>query len=286
MKELSLIDKSYNKEKRYSHFVSIQLNLNRFSFSVFDILLKKFIEYKSINIDFSLENTKESCTKFGELLKSEFDTTKQYEQIACLIETSKATLVPDALFSKDKKDTYFQFNHDTDKSESIYYDNLKNSENVNIYSFQKCLINSLQQFFPRIKIFHQSSVFMEEIFFRNKKKLINTKCFVLVNTDYFAILVLSPSKIILYNTFFYKEAGDFVYFILNTYEQLRLNPEIHAIEFYGNINKNSDIYFNLKKYIKNIKFANCENEFVISPDLVNIHSHNLLNHYFLFKCVS
>ena len=286
MNNTHLIDKSYSPEKRFSHFVSILINLNGFSFSVFDISMKNFVEYKSIKIESSSEKSIELCNKFIGQLKTEFESGEHYTQIACIIESPKATIVPEVLFIKDRFHEYFQFNQDLNNTESVYFDSLKNSENENIFSFPTCLIKNTQEFFPNIKIFHQSSIFIEEIFLRNKKKLINTKCFVLANHDYFEILVISPSKILLHNTFHYSGASDFTYFVLNIYEQLRLSPEIHPIELYGSIEKNSDIYFSLKKYIKTIEFANCNNEFIISQDLINLHPHNLLNHYFLFKCAS
>jgi hypothetical protein len=60
--------------------------------------------------------------------------------------------------------------------------------------------------------------------------------------DRFEIVVTKNQQLLLFNTFLYKTIEDFIYYLLFTYEQLQLNPEVVPVQFIGAISEEHDCF--------------------------------------------
>jgi phosphoribosylformylglycinamidine (FGAM) synthase-like enzyme len=76
--------------------------------------------------------------------------------------------------------------------------------------------------------------------------------FVNVDTKHFEIVIISDHKLLFYNSFKHKSKEDFIYYILFTAEQLKLNPEKFELMLFGNISKEHPYYKMAYKYVRNI----------------------------------
>jgi hypothetical protein len=83
------------------------------------------------------------------------------------------------------------------------------------------------------------------------KNIEEIQCFVHVADTHFEIVITQNQKLLLYNSFEYKTAEDFIYYILFTAEQLHLNPEHFKLQLLGKIEETDTLYTLAYKYIRN-----------------------------------
>jgi len=76
--------------------------------------------------------------------------------------------------------------------------------------------------------------------------------YVQVWSGYVELLAFSDDKPLLYNTTTYKTGNDLVYYMLNLYKQLMLDPKKCPLMFAGFVEKNDTAVVQLNKFIKHI----------------------------------
>ena len=64
-------------------------------------------------------------------------------------------------------------------------------------------------------------------------------------------LVVKNQQLLLFNSFEYSTAEDFIYYLLFTCEQLQLSPETIAVYLLGLIDENSEYFKMAYKFIRN-----------------------------------
>ena len=120
----------------------------------------------------------------------------------------------------------------------------------------------------------------------NKNNSLKRKLYINVQKDFFDVIVIDGKDLILNNSFCYLNSKDFMYFLMNIYEQLKLNPEIHELTFMGLVGYDSELLIQAKLFVKNINFVSYRDElqrFSYVFDEVSLLPYvSLLN---LFSCV-
>lgn len=210
--------------------------------------------------------------KINKLLQSNFTS------ISVTHSNNLSTFVPSPFFNEDNLSKYLQYNLKVLKNDFITYDAIENAEMTNVYIPFGHLNNFLFDKFGSFEYKHSSSVLTETLL---KETLTKDKIhfFINVETGIFQIVVLKNKKMEFFNTFNFKTKEDFIYYVLFTAEQLRLNPEEFQLTFLGDIEKESELYEITYKYVKNINFF--QPNYTLSKDLeISNHSHfTLLNQH-------
>jgi hypothetical protein len=68
------------------------------------------------------------------------------------------------------------------------------------------------------------------------------------------VMITEKQKLLFYNSFSYATPEDFLYYLLYTYQQLKLDTETVPVNMLGEIVKESVLYELIYKYIRNINF--------------------------------
>jgi len=76
--------------------------------------------------------------------------------------------------------------------------------------------------------------------------------FVHLGNGHFEIVFVENQKLLLFNSFDFATKEDFIYYVLFTAEQLKLNPETFKLQLLGDINEESDFFKIAFKYIRNV----------------------------------
>jgi hypothetical protein len=131
----------------------------------------------------------------------------------------------------------------------------------------------LFQNFGEFEYQHHSTVLLEKLL-----KLAGSdqkKMYINVSKRSFDIVVLENKKLIFSNIFSYETKEDFIYYILFTAEQIKLDTAVFNLYFLGEINIDSEIYKIAYKYIKNIFFLESKNSIFKDLEIAN-HSNYIL----------
>ncbi len=232
--------------------------------------------------DYSFDNENITPQKQLDFISIKFKTNEllqgKFTSVNVTHSNNLSTFVPLPFFNEDKLNEYLQYNLKVLENEFITYDTMLSAEMVSVYIPFVHINNYLFDIFGSFEYKHSTTVLIETLL---KETLTNDKTdfFVNVETGIFQIVVLKNKKVKFFNTFNFKTKEDFLYYILFTAEQLKLNPKEFQLTFLGDIEKESEIYEITYKYIKNIQFF--EPNYILAKDLkISNHSHfTLLNQH-------
>lgn len=281
MYKFAFLDETLDINTTQSYHLSIQLGLNGFSFSILDIVRKKYVALKNWPLDSqkgTLEDQIEDIFKNDEFLSSKFKSTSFF------FITNKTTIVPSPLFDKYKIKEFLRFNQPIEKDDKIFYNLIKNSESYVVYSVPQNISKILGDQFPGIKTFHQSVPIIESALQKNQPAGFDQTLHINIVKGIFDIAVSQSKKLLLYNQFRFKNENDFIFFVLYIFEQLKLDPEKTLVKLSGEITKTSNCFESLKKYIKAIRFEKRDNQYSYSYTFNQIPEHTFITLLNLYSC--
>lgn len=281
MYEFAFLDETLDINTTQSYHLSIQVSLNGFSFSILDTVRNKFVALKNYPFD-KQKGVPEDQLK--DIFKKDEFLSRKYKSSSYFFITDKSTLVPSPLFNKEKIKEYLMFNHPLGEHDKIFYNQIKNAGTYTVYSIPVTICEILDKQFPEIKSYHQSVPFIEQILLKNQPSGFEYSAFIHVTRGIFDIAVTQSKKLMLYNQFRYRNENDFIYFVLNIFEQLKLNPGNTLLLLSGELTKTSKYYESVKKYIKSIKFEKRDSQFTYSYTFNQIPEHTFIPLLNLYNC--
>jgi hypothetical protein len=234
--------------------LSIQISLSGLSFCILQRDTKTIMALKEINFQKKL-NPLEVLDQLINLFNTEKVTTNSYQSITIIHDNELSTLVPRPLFNEDCIADYLKFNSKILVSDYIAFDEIIINDSVNVYVPYININNFIYDEFGVFTFKHISTVLIEEIL-QIEKNTKTAKVYVNISNNHFETIIIDKTKLILYNTFEYHTAEDFIYYLLFTTEQLNLNPETFNLVFIGDVTKDDDLYSIAYKYVRNISFGN------------------------------
>ncbi len=243
--------KNYNKLTNLE--LSIQISLSGLSFCILNRESKTITTLNHVDFEKKL-NPFEVLDKLIHLFNTETVLQTPFNKVNLIHTNELSTLVPKPLFKEDCLADYLKFNSKILKSDFIAFDDINSNDSVNVYVPYVNINNFIYEKFGSFTYKHFSTILIERILFI-EKNADDVKLYANVNSNHFEIIVLEKGKLILYNTFEYVTKEDFVYYILFTAEQLKLNPETLNLMLIGNINKNDDLYKIAYRYIRHVDFG-------------------------------
>ncbi|MFK8101225.1 MAG: DUF3822 family protein, partial [Saprospiraceae bacterium] len=118
----------------------------------------------------------------------------------------------------------------------------------------KDILLILKNSFPAADIFHSASALLLG---QNKasEQLVDESVYVNVSNDYLQLSYFNGKEFIFNNSFHFRTAKDFIYYILLIYEQFKLKPEIVPLTISGQLIEDSQIYKIIFRYIRHIHFS-------------------------------
>jgi len=279
-----LADDLFDKEAGIYYHLSLELAQEGLLFTLLDIKRNKYIFLKTHHFQ-HVYNVEMACNELANIVNEEKLLQQVFRTVSLSIVTPKFTLVPSALFDQNKRENYLNFNSQWNESEEEISSNyLKNLQIYNVFALPNVVKNTTLKLFPNAKIYHQGVPLLESVVARYKNQE-NEKVIVHVQASHLEIIVLEGKKLIFFNTFNYKTSEDFIYYILFTCEQLKLNPEELHLTLIGEIKQDASLYVILNKYIRNIHFGLRPDNFEYSEAFEEIPKHFYFNLFSQYLCV-
>lgn len=232
--------------------LSIQFSLDGFSFCILDKDSKTFVALGDYLFKEKTARTPQNLlTNIADVFDANQYLKNRFNSVIVSHINDLSSLVPQPLFDEDKLSGYIEFNNKTFKHDYFVYDELENHDMVNVYIPYVNVNNFFIDQFGGFEYKHFSTILVETLFNIYKYSL-TPQMFVNVCHSHFEIVVVSDKKLQLYNTFKYATKEDFIYYILFTAEQLKMNPEKFELKLLGNIEKDDELYDIAYKYVRNI----------------------------------
>ena len=236
-------------EKTYRK-LAIQVSLNSFKFCAFDTLNDVVLFVKEVDFsDFPKSNKIED--HFWKAFVEDTDLTKSYDDVVVLHENNLSSFVPSALFDENYLGSYLQYNTKVFETDFFAFDELSGFEMANVYIPYVNINNFLLDQFESFDYKHVNSILVPKLL-EISKNVEEKQVFVHVGNGHFEIIVAENQKLLLFNSFDFVTKEDFIYYLLFTAEQLKLNPETFKLQLLGEISEESDLFKIAFKYIRNV----------------------------------
>lgn len=257
MKEIRIKSKDFFNPDIEKLSLSILINKDGLSYSVFNEDENQFIGLISNNFKTKLEN----IAFFKSIIEKDKLNHPSFSSKIIFSDFKKA-IVPKSIFQKEKISQIFKLTHFYSEDEILLYDEIDAINAVIIYAIEKNEYEFFRNHFPDTKIYCDASVFVENslLKLRNAENLSDSKVFVNIAPDFFDVLVFNDD-LKLFNSFKYKSANDFLYHIVNIFNQLRLKSDTTQVEISGFIDPADISIINLRKFIANIYFTSLNRKY-------------------------
>ncbi|AUC24140.1 hypothetical protein BTO15_17875 [Polaribacter sejongensis] len=255
--------------------LSIQFNLDGFSFCIINNTTKEtnyFSEYVFKEKQLTPENL---LKKIEEIFKTDIHLQKDFSSVLVIHQNNLFSLVPNQYFSEDVLSEYLNFNIKTLATDFIAYDDIESINAKNVYVPYVNINNYLFQNFGEFEYQHHLTILIEKLISANNSD--DKKVFVNVSKENYDIVVLENKQLQFSNSFNFQTKEDFIYYILFTFEQLKLDVEKIGLFFMGDIEPESEIYKITYQYIRNVSFLESNNKIFNELDASKHSNYILLN---------
>ena len=245
-----------NIEATSNRKLSIQFSLDGFSFCISNTQNEVF-EFSSFNFSKTVNSPELVLDKLQEIFKTEKSLQEDFESVTVIHQNNLSTLVPNKYFKEDALKNYLKYSVKTIATDLIVYDELECIDTKNVYIPFVNINNFLFQNFGEFEYRHHLTLFIEKLISINNsdKKVV----YVNVSSEIFDIVVIQNKQLCFSNSFSFETKEDFIYYILFTFEQLKLDVEEIQLYFTGDIELESELYNITYQYIRNVLFLESNN---------------------------
>lgn len=245
---LLFTDPSFQTEQSAGCSMNIFLNESQFIFCI--ISGNTLLHIQSFNF-FQFNNPNEYYSTIRDLLDKEDLFNLNYQSINIYLYNGLNTLIPTAIFDNSYLEDYHLFNFDTASKHHTGYDIIESLEAVNVYGYADELKKLFETKFKNHCIYHNSTALLQYL---SKQDRQAEQVYVYVQPQWMQVIIFNAQQLIFCNSFHYSTPEDFIYFLLYTYQQLKLEPETIPVNLMGEIVKDSVLYEQLYKYVRHIHF--------------------------------
>lgn len=281
---LSIADQSFDQQQTERYRLSVRIAADGISFCIADPDRNTYTQlasYENSAFRGGRRLEKDVVEEMFENVVSLYPWLKgDFASVNILFEDSRYTLLPIPLFDLNSYQSVYKYNFTNTTGEEVFYNAVPVSDVVLIYGIPSGLVDSLKKRYPNARFFHGNIPLLTT--FINKYRNAENQGSALANFRNGAldILVLNDRKLQLLNSYTCKTDEDVLYFLVFVIEQIGLNPETIDLHLSGSIIQDSNLYFLIKKYVRNVRFIKRNDDFRYCYAFERVENHqfyNLLN---------
>lgn len=198
-------------------------------------------------------DVKEWCEQLTMLLGSLESLKKSFRQVHIAMENPKSTLVPKALFEEMDKNIWLTFNHPVVDNEVCRADELPPAEAILLYAVPAEILSVLTTTFPEATVFNASGQLINSLLYATRAAARDGVLYAHVQGAWVELVYLEEGQPKFFNIFSYQTREDLAYYVIFVIEQLGLNPDTTVLVLLGDIERESDHFELLYRYIRNIR---------------------------------
>jgi hypothetical protein len=263
---LDITKKTYKK-------LSFEVSEKSLSYCIFDTISNKIVHHERHEIETN-DVLEEGLWK---IFSKNAHLSQTFDSVVVLHNSHLNSIVPASLFDQNYLGSYMQYNNKVFETDYFAFDYLDTYELYNVFIPYTEINNYLLEHYDSFDFKNANSVFIKKAldFSKNKEQ---KQVWVHFQQDRFEIAVTKNQQLLLFNTFIYKTPEDFIYYLLFTYEQLQLNPEVVPVHFLGGITKENENFKFAYKYIRNCEIFDLS----FASQALNVSQEDLRTFFNLF----
>ena len=266
---------NFNIALANSYHLSIQLGISHFSYCLLNTTTFTY-DYAKMH---TLSSVDDTASEIIEIINNDAIIKAEFSSESVAFVNFPSTLVPSSLYKKEDAEAILAFN--TEIKGKVLADIILSQKAHLIYSVPESILTIVSNFFPKAKQKAQESILIQQY-----SQLNNTeKAYLYLNQNKVAITFFKRNKLVFNNSFAYITKEDLLYFVLFSFEQLKLSTENIEVILFGSIEKD-DEYFNLLyDYIRNLKLGKRPHQFTFPVEFDSLAKHKYFGLFTQVLCV-
>jgi hypothetical protein len=234
-------DESFDLNNTYEYILSIQVNLDGFSFSVVCPKKNKLVAFK--NSLLKISNYSLITRRFKEWIDSETLFQKPFKKIRIIVFGNKFTLIPEQFSGKELKkeipSLLFEGNNDLE----IVKNSLNKQEAQLLFALPNGLNRVIKEQFDECEILHPIKI-ATNLFLETEK---DYSLLLIFDSNNFYLTLFNKNNILLTNSFSWAHSNDAVYYVLTVLSQLGIEPQSTDLLYAGKVDKEDETIMILEK---------------------------------------
>lgn len=267
----NIVSKKLETNDLKETFLSIQVRLDGFSFSVYDTIAKEYLAFSDYLFALEYKSPEHLLAPIKALFeKNELLQHHRFKKVFVSYANTLSTVVPAAYFNAEHKALYLQNTVKVLPNDYISHDEVSSTDSVVVYIPFVNINNFLFSKFGSFEYRHASSIIIDRLL--NSNTLPQNEKIVAVNMyhSHYEVYVIDDRELLFYNAFSFKTAEDFIYYLLFVYEQVGLDANSTKAFFMGEIEKDAALYKIAYQYIRHVSLLNLND---LSTDFESIGNH-------------
>jgi len=247
---LFMTKKEINNNIENYHKLSIQVSLNGLSFCIVDTIANTIKRFKRLNFGKEL-SPYETLKELKQLFRDSQVSDYSFTEVVVIHRNNLFNLVPKPLFDKAELANYLKFNVKILANDLVEYDEIDSYDLVNVYVPFVNINNYIYDLFGEFEFMHHGTIMVQSLL--NSHSNGNEPiCYVHVADKQMDITVLTQKQLLFFNSFQFITKEDFIYYLLFTLEQLKLNTETIKLRLFGSVDMGDELYNIAYEYIQHI----------------------------------
>ena len=259
-----------------SYHLSIQLGIYHFSYC---LLNTTTFNYDYVKM-YPIPSNDNSATEITEIINNDAILKAEFSSQSVAFVNFPSTLVPDRFYKKEEAETLLDFN--TKVNGTVLSDNIVSQKAHLIYSVPENILTIVRNFFPRAKYKAQESILIQQYSQLNTEK---KKAYLYLNEQKVGVTIFNGDKLIFNNYFKYTSKEDLLYYVLFSFEQLKLSPNSIDVTVFGAIKDTDESFRLMHEYIRNIKFGKRPHQFTFPIEFNPLADHKYFGLFTQILCV-
>ncbi|MFI5135449.1 MAG: DUF3822 family protein [Chitinophagales bacterium] len=243
------VSKLFREQQPLQLMLKIFLSPNQLQFLITDehhtVLWLQPYECTENNLSFLDDDLLDELTVSNELLEKKFVT------VSAGIFTSEFILAPELEASAEMKNFFRKQSVSPDEESEILQDQIHELSAELIYAVPSPVMKALAKMFETFSYQHACAAQIRHLLPKN----LGWNVYVVIQNGPFQILVFSGHQLKFANSFSFRTAEDFIYYIMAVYHSLELDPENIPVTVFGEILRDSALFQIMTKYIRDVKLG-------------------------------
>ena len=195
-----------------------------------------------------------------------------YRHTRIVFTTPHFTLIPTKFYDENQHAAYFENLTELIGFDQIAVDPIKNIDVQNIYLVDSQLVATAKAILPYAQHHH---IFTSLIlgFQKIAEHRGGYQVFANIRDGYLQVLFYDGRDFIFANSFAFRTPQDVIYFLLNVFEQFKLNPDVIPLSISGSLTEHSDIFKYIYRYIRHVTFVPAPPYFRFGQQFTGIPAH-------------
>jgi hypothetical protein len=283
MRNIAIIDETFDGELTPAYHLSIRYSDQFCSFAIMDGSRLKFIAYKIIWFAQSIP-AENQADHIRSILHGESYLTRKYQSVNLVYLTPVSVLVPSSLFRKENPEVYLKFSAPLRSTDRILFRKIPSIDAFSVFPIPADFFNQIVIMLHEVQVFHQSCTQIEAAITASGGDTGYTSVIVGVNSGFADILIIKAKQVLLYNSFTIRDTNDLVFYILYMYEQFGLSQETCPLEIAGFIEMYTGAVELLSQYLIKIVFQKFPDSYTYSDNFSELTQHHITPIINLTRC--